>query len=64
MPRTKKREISNHPPVEEIHKVEVRELQVDDYLGLADSMNQAYRDWTGSVWTREQILRMVEIFPE
>ncbi|MFI5150235.1 MAG: bifunctional GNAT family N-acetyltransferase/carbon-nitrogen hydrolase family protein [Bacteroidia bacterium] len=64
MPRTKKRDTSNHPPVEEIRKVEVRELQVEDYLGMADSMHQAYRDWTGSVWSREQIEQMVELFPE
>jgi len=64
MPRTKKREMNGNTPVQEIRKVEVRELQVFDYLGLADSMNQAYRDWTGSVWSRDQIARMVEVFPE
>jgi predicted amidohydrolase/ribosomal protein S18 acetylase RimI-like enzyme len=47
-----------------IRKVEVRQLQFEDYLGLADSMNQAYRDWTGSVWSEEQIKRMKDVFPE
>jgi predicted amidohydrolase/ribosomal protein S18 acetylase RimI-like enzyme len=64
MTRTKKRESIGIAPVQEIRKVEVRELQVNDYLGLAESMNKAYRDWSGSIWSREQIELMVELFPE
>lgn len=48
----------------EIKKIEVRNLNVDDYIGLSDSMIEAYKNWHGTVWSREDIQRLIELFPQ
>ena len=50
--------------IPEIKKIEVRNLNLSDYLGLRDSMKEAYKNWHGSVWTEEHIKLLLEIFPE
>lgn len=52
------------PTVPEPKKIEVRNLQLADYLGLRDSMAEAYKSWHGSVWTEDHIRLLLEIFPE
>jgi predicted amidohydrolase/GNAT superfamily N-acetyltransferase len=61
---TKKAIKVNRSKVMEPKKIEIRNLKVDDYLGLRDSMAEAYRNWHGSVWTEGHIKRLLEIFPE
>ena len=46
-----------------INKVEVRNLQMEDYGQLAQSFTRVYAD-KDVFWTREQIHKLVEIFPE
>jgi predicted amidohydrolase/ribosomal protein S18 acetylase RimI-like enzyme len=48
----------------DVKKIEVRNLNLDDYLGLSSSMTEAYKNWHGSAWTKEDIERLLEIFPE
>jgi predicted amidohydrolase/GNAT superfamily N-acetyltransferase len=64
MQRTIKRSPRSHAAASEIKKVEVRHLLLDDYLGLSDSMVEAYKNWHGSVWTENHIRRLLEIFPD
>lgn len=52
----------HNPP--EAKKIEVRNLKLDDYLGLRTSMVEAYKNWHGSVWTEAHIKKLLEIFPE
>ncbi|HWY10615.1 MAG TPA: bifunctional GNAT family N-acetyltransferase/carbon-nitrogen hydrolase family protein [Bacteroidia bacterium] len=54
----------NKSPVQESKKIEVRHLKLDDYLGLRDSMVEAYKNWHGSIWTENHIKLLLEIFPE
>ena len=48
----------------EAKKIEVRNLSLDDYIGLSDSMTEAYKNWHGSVWTKDHIRKLLDIFPE
>src|ERR1700741_1286472 len=50
--------------VHEEKKIEVRNLFLDDYLGLRDSMTEAYKNWHGSVWKKEHIKVLLDMFPE
>jgi predicted amidohydrolase/GNAT superfamily N-acetyltransferase len=50
--------------VKDIRKVEIRELEVNDYIGLRESMVEAYKTWHGSVWSEDDINRLVKKFPE
>ncbi len=54
----------NKSPVQEPKKIEVRHLKLDDYMGLRDSMVEAYKNWHGSIWTESHIKKLLEIFPE
>lgn len=45
-------------------RIEVRNLQLEDYIGLRDSMKEAYKNWHGSIWREEHIRKLLEIFPE
>ncbi len=63
MPRTKSKKNGAEIPVN-IEKVEVRLLRVSDYIGLYDSMREAYKNWHGTLWTSETIEKLIEIFPE
>ena len=64
MQRTIHRDIRAHHSISEIKKIEVRLLKLDDYIGLTDSMEEAYKNWHGNIWSQEQINRLLEIFPE
>ena len=65
MQRTIKKNIKEKKPAPvESKKIEVRYLRFDDYIGLSDSMTEAYKNWHGSVWTKADIKRLLEIFPE
>lgn len=46
-----------------INKVEVRNLQMEDYAQLAQSFTRVYAD-KDVFWTREQIKKLITIFPE
>ena len=50
-------------PIQKINKVEVRNLQMDDYAQLAQSFTRVYAD-KDVFWTREQIKTLITIFPE
>ncbi|MBI3511526.1 MAG: bifunctional GNAT family N-acetyltransferase/carbon-nitrogen hydrolase family protein [Bacteroidetes bacterium] len=50
--------------LKDIRKVEVRHLNVDDYLGLRNSMVEAYKNWHGSIWSEENIRQLLATFPE
>jgi len=50
--------------MEKANTIELRLLTLDDYDGLKESMTSAYHTWAGSVWTREDIERLLRIFPE
>jgi predicted amidohydrolase/GNAT superfamily N-acetyltransferase len=64
MQRTIKRNIKKLTLVKEAKKIEVRHLNLDDYIGLRDSMVEAYKNWHGSVWTENHIKLLIDIFPE
>lgn len=49
--------------VQKINKVEVRNLRMDDYDQLAKSFKRIYAD-EDVFWTREQIKKLLTIFPE
>lgn len=61
---TKKIDRGEKSVIPEIKKIEVRNLNLSDYLGLRDSMKEAYKNWHGSVWTEDHIKLLLEIFPE
>ena len=45
-------------------KIELRNLQINDYLELKDSMIEAYANWEGAYWRESHIAKLLEIFPE
>lgn len=50
-------------PIHKINKVEVRNLQLEDYAQLSQSFTRVYAD-KDVFWTRAQIKKLVDIFPE
>lgn len=48
----------------EIKKVELRNLQIEDYKQLRKSMIEAYPDMENAYWGEEQIKNLLNIFPE
>lgn len=48
----------------EISKIELRNLRLDDYHELKESMIEAYRNWEGSYWKEHHIRKLLDIFPE
>ena len=48
----------------EINKVEIRNLQREDYDQLASSFTRVYADGSDVFWTPEQIDKLIRIFPE
>lgn len=50
-------------PIHKINKVEVRNLQMEDYAQLSQSFKRVYAD-ADVFWTREQIKKLIAIFPE
>ncbi len=64
MHRSSKKNTKNNKKISDSKKIEVRHLQLEDYLGLYDSMTEAYKKWHGLVWTKSQIKKLLQIFPE
>ena len=48
----------------EIQKIELRNLKIDDYLELKNSMIEAYKNWSDSYWKEKHIQKLLEKFPE
>ena len=48
----------------EINKVEIRNLQREDYDQLASSLTRVYADGSDVFWTPKQIDKLIRIFPE
>lgn len=44
--------------------IELRNLQIEDYLDLKESMQKAYADWIGSHWKEHHINKLLEVFSE
>ncbi len=64
MQRTVNRNRKSRSTLPKIKKIEVRHLKLEDYVGLRDSMKEAYKNWHDSVWSEEHILRLLKVFPE
>ncbi len=64
MPRTKIHEHAQTHKGPEIKKIEIRHLQVSDYIGLSDTMAEAYKNWHGTLWSKDDIQRLIDTFPE
>ena len=47
-----------------INKVMIRNLQMEDYEQLSQSFTRVYNDGSDVFWTREQIKKLIDIFPE
>lgn len=45
-------------------KIELRNLQLEDYRGLVTTMQGAYPGWEESFWKESQVKKLLEIFPE
>lgn len=50
-------------PIHKINKVEVRNLQIEDYAQLSQSFKRVYAD-KDVFWTHAQIEKLISIFPE
>ena len=61
--RPKKIKVFYMEPMHKINKVEVRNLQMEDYAQLSQSFTRVYAD-SDVFWTREQIKKLITIFPE
>ena len=48
----------------EINKVQIRNLQIEDYDQLAQSFTRVYSDGSDVFWTHKQIEKLIRIFPE
>lgn len=48
----------------EINKVELRNLQIEDYKQLKTSMLHAYQEFDEPYWEEEEIERLLSLFPE
>ncbi len=44
--------------------IETRKLTLDDYHDLKEAMEQAYDTMGGSIWSKESIAKLLNIFPE
>jgi len=50
--------------MQNINKVEVRQLRPDDFQELHHSEVDAYGSWVGDYWTEKQLNRLLALFPE
>lgn len=50
--------------MQEIQKIELRNLKITDYLELKSSMIEAYKNWSDSYWKESDIKKLLDIFPE
>ncbi len=47
-----------------INKIQIRNLQIEDYTQLSQSFTRVYTDGSDTFWTRKQIEKLIRIFPE
>ena len=47
-----------------MHKIEVRNLKITDYMELKKSMIEAYKNWENAYWREHHIQALLEKFPE
>ena len=47
-----------------INKVQIRNLQIEDYAQLSQSFTRVYSDGSDVFWTHAQIQKLINIFPE
>ena len=47
-----------------INKVQIRNLQIEDYDQLAQSFTRVYSDGSDVFWTHKQIEKLIRIFPD
>ncbi|MDP4205010.1 MAG: carbon-nitrogen hydrolase, partial [Bacteroidota bacterium] len=47
-----------------IGKVEIRNLQIEDYKQLNQTFESIYRNLNDEFWTKSQIKKLINIFPE
>lgn len=45
-------------------RIELRQLHVDDYQELRQSMIEAYENWQGAFWSEKHLERLLDLFPE
>lgn len=64
MKRTLQKDVKGSHAGPDIKKIEIRNLNYQDYVGLSDAMEEAYQNWHGNIWSKEDISRLIEIFPE
>lgn len=50
--------------MKEIGKIEIRNLEIEDYKGLKEGMISAYSDIDTNYWLRSEISTLLKIFPE
>lgn len=50
--------------MENIGKVELKQLSITDYQELKESMVQAYAEWPEVYWKEKDIKKLINIFPE
>jgi predicted amidohydrolase/GNAT superfamily N-acetyltransferase len=50
--------------MDNIGKVEVRQLNIDDYEEMFKSLQEAYPNWPEDYWEKKDIRKLVKIFPE
>ncbi|MEZ4983705.1 MAG: bifunctional GNAT family N-acetyltransferase/carbon-nitrogen hydrolase family protein [Saprospiraceae bacterium] len=48
----------------QVKSIEIRYLQLNDYLQLRESMEKAYPNWPGVYWQKKHIALLLETFPE
>ncbi len=47
-----------------VQNIEIKNLEIDNYQGLLDTMKAAYKNWQGSMWSEASIQRLIQKFPE
>ncbi len=47
-----------------INTIEIKQLELGHYDQLIDSMKAAYKNWTGSWWSRNAIEKLIHLFPQ
>lgn len=50
--------------MENIGKVELRQLSINDYEELKESLLQAYAAWPEDYWKEDDIKKLIQLFPE
>ncbi|GAE84273.1 carbon-nitrogen hydrolase [Bacteroides reticulotermitis JCM 10512] len=54
--------MEQHPII--INKLQIRNLQIEDYAQLSQSFTRVYSDGSDVFWTHKQIETLIKIFPE